>query len=130
MQKKKYTTDVHDMVSKLWKDAKVQDAFTNNRYEYHIFDGAEYFFDQFDRLQPPKYVQPVMTFSVAEERLQDSSKQVLSMNQSSSPSMTLEVKDLKERNGQIFMREVKVSFTLLVSPSMIKSAMRMTLQTE
>jgi len=52
----KYTIDVHNICSELWKDAKVQDAFMNNRYEYHIFDGAEYFFGQFERLAPPKYV--------------------------------------------------------------------------
>jgi len=51
----KYTIDVHNMVGELWKDANVQDAFTNHRYEYHIFDGAEYFFDQFNRIAPPKY---------------------------------------------------------------------------
>jgi len=52
----KYTIDIHNLVGELWKDGKVQDAFMNNRYEYHIFDGAEYFFSQFDRLAPPKYV--------------------------------------------------------------------------
>jgi len=51
-----YSIDVHNKVGQLWKDGKIQDAFTNQRYEFHVFDGAQYFFDQFERLAPPKYV--------------------------------------------------------------------------
>jgi len=51
-----YTPDVHKMVGELWKDANIQELFQNHRYEYHIFDGAQYFFDNFDKLLPPNYV--------------------------------------------------------------------------
>lgn len=51
-----YTVDVHKMVGELWKDANIQELYQNHRYEYHIFDGAQYFFDNFDKLIPPNYV--------------------------------------------------------------------------
>jgi hypothetical protein len=36
-----YTADVHEKVKKIWKDAHLQDAFLNRRYEFHVFDGAQ-----------------------------------------------------------------------------------------
>jgi guanine nucleotide-binding protein G(i) subunit alpha len=51
-----YTVDIHNKVLSLWRDGKIQDTFANSRYEFHVFDGAQYFFDQIERLAPPKYV--------------------------------------------------------------------------
>jgi guanine nucleotide-binding protein G(i) subunit alpha len=52
----KYTEKVHATVGELWKDSKLLGAFNNNRYEFHVFDGAQYFLDQFDKLKPPNYI--------------------------------------------------------------------------
>lgn len=52
---RKYTPEVADMIAKLWADEGIKTAF-QKRYEYHIFDGAQYFFANLDRLKPPNYV--------------------------------------------------------------------------
>jgi guanine nucleotide-binding protein G(i) subunit alpha len=42
------------MIEDLWKDSEIQEAF-KERYEYHVFDGAEYFFNNLQKLLPPNY---------------------------------------------------------------------------
>jgi guanine nucleotide-binding protein G(i) subunit alpha len=51
-----YTIEIHNKVKSLWGDSCIQDAFRDHRYEFHVFDGAQYFFANFDRLAPPKYL--------------------------------------------------------------------------
>lgn len=51
----KYTIDVAEDVEHLWADESVKEMF-NNRYNFHVFDGAEYFFSNLERLRPPHYV--------------------------------------------------------------------------
>ncbi|KAL0480079.1 guanine nucleotide-binding protein G(i) subunit alpha [Acrasis kona] len=50
----RYSIDVANDVQALWADKKVQEMF-NRRYEFHVFDGAGYFFQDIDRLRPPNY---------------------------------------------------------------------------
>jgi len=51
-----YSLEIHNIIAELWKDDNIQDLYKNNRYEYHIFDGAQYFFfDNFSKLAPPNY---------------------------------------------------------------------------
>jgi GTPase SAR1 family protein len=50
----RYTVDVANDVAALWADKKVQEMF-NRRYEFHVFDGAGYFFQDLERLRPPNY---------------------------------------------------------------------------
>jgi len=50
-----YTTEVADDVKALWNDPAIREMFSR-RYEFHVFDGAEYFFSDLDRLNPPAYV--------------------------------------------------------------------------
>lgn len=50
----RYTVDVANDVQALWSDKKVQEMF-NRRYEFHVFDGAGYFFQDLERLRPPNY---------------------------------------------------------------------------
>lgn len=50
----RYTIEVADDVQALWKDKKVQEMF-NRRYDFHVFDGAGYFFQDLERLRPPNY---------------------------------------------------------------------------
>jgi guanine nucleotide-binding protein G(i) subunit alpha len=51
-----YTEDIHKCVVSLWKESVFKESLAACRTEYHIFDGAEYFFDDLDRLKPPKYI--------------------------------------------------------------------------
>jgi hypothetical protein len=51
----RYTVDVANDVAALWSDKKVQDMF-NHRYDFHVFDGAGYFFQDLERLAPPNYM--------------------------------------------------------------------------
>lgn len=51
----RYTVDVANDVAALWADKKVQDMF-NHRYDFHVFDGAGYFFQDLERLAPPNYM--------------------------------------------------------------------------
>lgn len=50
-----YTQQVHDDVDSLWRDKALKQMF-ERRYDYHVFDGAQYFFANLDRLKPPNYV--------------------------------------------------------------------------
>jgi len=50
----KYDKKVHQMVETLWEDPSIQEAF-KSRYEYHVFDGAEYFLANLKKLAPPNY---------------------------------------------------------------------------
>jgi hypothetical protein len=49
-----YTSEVHEQVLNISKDAAFIEAF-KNRENFHIFDGAEYFFSKLDTLAPPEY---------------------------------------------------------------------------
>jgi len=50
----KYKIDLHKKVINLWADEGIQEAF-KSRYEYHVFDGAEYFLANLSKLDPSKY---------------------------------------------------------------------------
>jgi len=51
----KYTKDIHSIVIKLWADTVVKEAFKAAKKEFHLFDGAEYFLAQLERIDPEKY---------------------------------------------------------------------------
>jgi hypothetical protein len=50
-----YTDDVHKMVSDLWNEKQIKELFYKCKSAFHIFDGAEYFLSQMDRLIPSKF---------------------------------------------------------------------------
>jgi len=51
-----FTEDLHAQISKLWAEDIFKECLAACRTEFHIFDGAEYFFSDLARLKPPKYV--------------------------------------------------------------------------
>ncbi len=50
-----YTQEVHEAVQKVWSDATIKKVFSD-RYEFHVFDGAQYFLDNLNTVAPPDYV--------------------------------------------------------------------------
>jgi guanine nucleotide-binding protein G(i) subunit alpha len=52
---KKYDEKMAEDVEALWADQSVQKQF-ERRYEFHVFDGATYFFSNLQRLRPPHYM--------------------------------------------------------------------------
>ncbi len=47
-----YTDEFADDVEVLWQDTAIRRMF-DRRYDYHVFDGATYFFDDLKRLREP-----------------------------------------------------------------------------
>jgi len=54
-----YTAEVHNAVISIWNQKVVKESLQNCRTEYHIFDGAEFFLNDLQRLTPPKYTPQV-----------------------------------------------------------------------
>lgn len=52
---KKYDEKMSLDTEALWADESVKKQF-EKRYEFHVFDGAPYFFQNLQRLKPPHYV--------------------------------------------------------------------------
>jgi len=52
---KLFTSDLHQKICKLWNDKAIKEVF-RYRYEFHLFDGAEHFLDNLEKLDPSKYV--------------------------------------------------------------------------
>ena len=52
---KKYDEKMAGDVEALWADATIKKQF-ERRYEFHVFDGATYFFSNLPRLRPPLYM--------------------------------------------------------------------------
>jgi len=50
-----YTDEVHNWIINLWSEGPIKDIYTNYRTTFHIFDGAEYFLSQLERLKPSKF---------------------------------------------------------------------------
>jgi GTPase SAR1 family protein len=50
----KYTPQVADDVEALWNDKAMKQMF-ERRYDYHVFDGAQYFFANLERIRPPNF---------------------------------------------------------------------------
>jgi len=51
-----YTEDVHKAVVSIASEKIFMESLAACRSDYHIFDGAEYFFSDLERLKPPKYI--------------------------------------------------------------------------
>lgn len=51
----KYTVQVADDVESLWNDKSMKQMF-ERRYDYHVFDGAAYFFANLQRIRPPNFM--------------------------------------------------------------------------
>lgn len=47
-----FTDDFYENTLKLWKLTQFKDSFYKCKYEYHISDGTEHFFNNLDRLKP------------------------------------------------------------------------------
>jgi GTPase SAR1 family protein len=52
---KKYDEKMSNDVRTLWADESIKKQF-ERRYEFHVFDGATYFFENLARLAPPNYM--------------------------------------------------------------------------
>jgi hypothetical protein len=51
----KYTPEIHSMVVEVASDVGFIKIFQKERDKLHVFDGADYFFSQLARFQPPDY---------------------------------------------------------------------------
>ncbi len=52
---KKYDERMSRDMEALWADESIKKQF-EKRYDFHVFDGAPYFFSNLERLRPPQYV--------------------------------------------------------------------------
>jgi hypothetical protein len=50
-----YTHEMHNMVIEVASDIGFIKIFQKERDKLHVFDGADYFFSQLERFQPPDY---------------------------------------------------------------------------
>jgi GTPase SAR1 family protein len=52
----RYTEKVAEDVEALAKDSAMMEEFNNKRYDYHVFEGATYFFNDLAKIRPPNYM--------------------------------------------------------------------------
>jgi GTPase SAR1 family protein len=52
----RYTEKVAEDVEALAQDSVVKEEFKSKRYDYHVFEGATYFFEDLTKIRPPNYV--------------------------------------------------------------------------
>ena len=55
-EKNFYTEEIAQDMQDVWSDSQIQSVFTKYRGEVHIFDGADYFFSQLDKIKQQDYL--------------------------------------------------------------------------
>ncbi|KAL0484859.1 guanine nucleotide-binding protein G(o) subunit alpha [Acrasis kona] len=51
----RYTESVANDIERLARDSTIRHEFKSKRYDYHVFEGATYFFEDLSKVRPPNY---------------------------------------------------------------------------